>query len=161
MCDAKPTPLCRRRWWTCAAMKAATVRWLEYSAAATAVTATVAAAAIGWSIPRTTKGWLCKHVNIIETIRSLSDKFCYLMMVSSAFQLMLLLVLCYTRARRRSQLYSDQCFFGYLSGLCQEYWLVIDQEDGHPFSFDFVPMDKALKKNKNDFTKLSFLLKRF
>ena len=153
MCDAEP-PLCRRRWWTCAAMKAATVRWLEYSAAAVA-------AAIGWSIPRTTKGWLCKHVNIIETIRSLSDKFCYLMMVSSAFQLMLLLVLCYTRARRRSRLYSDQCFFGYLSGLCQEYWLVIDQEDGHPFFFDFVPMDKALKKNKNDFTKLSFLLKRF
>ena len=93
MCDAEP-PLYRRRWWTCAAIKAATVRWLEYSAAV--------AAAIGWSIPRTTKGWLCKHVNIIETIRSLSDKFCYLMMVSSAFQLMLLLVLCYTRARRRA-----------------------------------------------------------
>ena len=35
MCDAEP-PLCRRRWWTCAAMKAATVRWLEYSAAAAA-----------------------------------------------------------------------------------------------------------------------------
>ena len=92
MCDAEP-PLCRRRWWTCAAIKAVTVRWLEYSAAA------VVTAAIGWSIPRTTKGWLCKHVNIIETIRSLSDKFCYLMMVSSAFQLMLLLVLCYKRAR--------------------------------------------------------------